>query len=339
MRERVGLTECSNFAKYKVSGAGSADWLQGLFTNRLPKVGRIALTAMLNPQGRIVGEFSVARVGDDEFFLFGSQAAEVHHSRWFLAHLPADSAIRFEVLALSLVGLSVAGPHSRDVLQSVTVESLATADFPFMAFRQIDIGMIPAWVGRMTYSGDLGYEIWVAPEHQRALFDVLWRAGQPYGMALFGFRALMSMRMEKMFGTWYREYRPIYTPLEAGMDRYLKLDHDFVGRAALEAEMARRPGTADGLPRGRPRPRRARRRDRRRADLARRRGGRMGDVGRVRALQRRVAGARLRPGRAGDPGRGRRRPAGLEIEIIGHRRPARLLSEPVLDPSGQRMRA
>ena len=134
---------------------------------------------MLNPQGRIVGEFSVARIGDDEFFLFGSQAAEVHHSRWFLAHLPADSAIRFEVLALSLVGLSVAGPHARDVLQSVTVESLATADFPFMAFRRIDIGMIPAWVGRMTYTGDLGYEIWVAPEHQRALFDVLWRAGQP----------------------------------------------------------------------------------------------------------------------------------------------------------------
>ena len=83
----------------------------------------------------------------------------------------------------------------------------------------------------MTYTGDLGYEIWVAPEHQRALFDVLWHAGQPGGMALFGFRALMAMRMEKMFGTWYRGTDPIYTPLEAGMDRYLKLDHDFIGRA------------------------------------------------------------------------------------------------------------
>ena len=310
-----------------------------MFTNRLPKVGRIALTAMLNPQGRIVGEFSVARIGHDEFFLFGSQAAEVHHSRWFLAHLPAGSAIRFDVLALSLVGLSVAGPHARDVLQSVTVESLATADFPFMAFRRIDIGMIPAWVGRMTYTGDLGYEIWVAPEYQRALFDVLWRAGQPYGMALFGFRALMAMRMEKMFGTWYREYRPIYTPLEAGMDRYLKLDHEFVGRAALEAEMARGPGATDGLPRGRHRLRRARRRDRRRADLARRRGGRLGDL---RRATRTTAACRWRSGyvpaalaspEAATAG------TGLEIEIIGHRRPARLLSEPVLDPSGQRMRA
>ena len=87
-----------------------------------------------------------------------------------------------------------------------------------MAFRRIDIGMIPAWVGRMTYSGDLGYEIWVAPEYQRPLFDLLWAAGQPHGIRLFGFRALMSLRMEKSFGTWFREYRPIYTPLEAGMD-------------------------------------------------------------------------------------------------------------------------
>ena len=95
VRERVGLTETSNFAKYRVSGPGAADWLQGLFTNRLPKVGRIVLTPMLNPQGRIVGEFSVARIGDDDFFLFGSQAAETHHSRWFLDHLPADGSVDF----------------------------------------------------------------------------------------------------------------------------------------------------------------------------------------------------------------------------------------------------
>ncbi len=206
---------------------------------------------MLNPQGRIVGEFSVARIADDEFLLFGSQAAETHHSRWFVDHLPsAGSAstgggeVRFEVLALSLVGLSLAGPRARDVLQSVTDTSLATEDFPFMAFRRVDIGMIPAWVGRMTYSGDLGYEIWVAPEYQLALFDLLWEAGQPHGMRLFGFRALMALRMEKSFGTWFREFRPIYTPLEAGMDRYLKLDHDFIGREALEAEMARGPERA-----------------------------------------------------------------------------------------------
>ena len=341
MRERVGLTECSNFAKYKVSGAGSADWLQGLFTNRLPKVGRIALTAMLNPQGRIVGEFSVAAWVTTSSSCSARRPPRCTTRAGSSPTYRPVSEIRFDVLALSLVGLSVAGPQARDVLQSVTVESLATADFPFMAFRRIDIGMIPAWVGRMTYTGDLGYEIWVAPEHQRALFDVLWRAGQPYGMALFGFRALMAMRMEKMFGTWYREYRPIYTPLEAGMDRYLKLDHEFVGGPALEAEMERGPerrmvylevDTDPDEP----------------ADV-------IGDepiwhdgevVGWVTSgAYAHYSGVSLALGYipaallASAPGAATTGGGRLEIEIIGHRRPARLLSEPVLDPSGHRMRA
>jgi dimethylglycine dehydrogenase len=287
---------------------------------------------MLNTEGRIVGEFSVARTGDDEFFLFGSQAAEVHHSRWFMAHLPPGSPIRFEVLALSLVGLSAAGPHARDVLQSVTATSLATADFPFMAFRRLDVGMVPAWVGRMTYTGDLGYEIWVAPEYQRALFDLLWDAGRPYGMALFGFRALMSLRMEKRFGTWFREFRPIYTPLEAGMERYLKLDHDFVGRAALEAEMVRGPERRLVYLEVDPDPDEP-------ADV-------IGDepiwhdanvVGWVTSgayahySQRSLALGYV-PAQLAVSG------AEFEVEIIGHRRPARLLDEPVLDPAGDRMR-
>jgi len=337
VRERVGLTECSNFAKYRVRGPGTAEWLQGLFTNRLPKVGRIALTAMLNPEGRIVGEFSVARVGDDDVFLFGSQAAEVHHSRWFLDHRPPDSAISFEVLALSLVGLSVAGPRARDVLQSATTTSLATADFPFMSFRRVELGMVPAWVGRMTYTGDLGYEIWVAPEHQRALFDLLWQAGRPHGMSLFGFRALMSLRMEKRFGTWFREYRPIYTPLEAGMDRYLRFDHDFVGRAAVDAERERGPERALVYLAVDPDPDEP-------ADV-------IGDepiwhrgddgwqvVGWVTSgAYAHHSAVSLALGYV--PADLAVAEAAFEVEIIGQRRPARLLTEAVFDPAGERMRA
>ena len=194
--------------------------------------------------------------------------------------------------------------------------------------------MIPAWVGRMTYTGDLGYELWVRPEEQGALFDLLWSVGQPHGMRLFGFRALMALRMEKSFGTWFREYRPIYTPLEAGMERYLKLDHDFIGREALEAEMARGP-------------------ERRLVTLvvephAEEPADVIGDEpiwhdgavvgwvtsGALRPPQRRLAGPRLRPGGAGrDAARG-----DFEIEIIGHRCPARLQPEPVFDPEGLRMR-
>jgi len=339
VRERVGFSEASNFAKYKVSGPGAAEWLQGLFTNSLPKVGRTNLTAMLNPQGRIEGEFSVSRIGDDEFFLFGSQAAEVHHPRWFLAHLPENSQIHFEVLALSMVGLTVAGPQARNVLQKLTDTSLAGKDFPFMAFRKVDLGMAPVWLSRMTYTGDLGFEIWMQPEYQRYLFDLIWDAGQEFGIGLFGFRALITMRLEKSFGTWYREYRPIYTPLEAGMDRVLKFDHDFIGREAVEAEIAAGgpkrklvmfkvdvdpDAPADVLgdepvwhtgPNG--------------SEVV----GWITSGGYAHYSSVSLALGYV-PAELATEGT-----EGFEIEIIGRRRPAALQHEPVLDPSGSRMRS
>ena len=334
VRERVGFSEASNFAKYKVSGPGSAAWLQGLFTNALPKIGRTVLTAMLNPLGRIEGEFSVSRIGEEEFFLFGSQAAEVHHPRWFLAHLPEGSPIRFETLALSMVGLTVAGPRSRDVLQKLTDTSLATKDFPFMSFRRVNIGMAPVWLSRMTYTGDLGYEIWIAPEYQRYLFDLIWDAGKEFDMRMFGFRALITMRLEKNFGTWYREFRPIYTPLESGMERAMKFDHEFIGRAAVEAEMKTGPARKLVMFRvdvDKDKP----------ADV-------LGDepvfhngevVGWITSGgYAHYSGVSLALGYipAALAAEGT---TGFEIEIIGNMRPAHLQLEPVLDPSGSRMRA
>lgn len=334
VRERVGFSEASNFAKYRVSGKGSSAWLSSLFTNALPAMNRTVLTAMLNPQGKIVGEFSVSRVGEEEFHLFGSQAAEVHHPRWFLDHLPKNSEIRFENLSLSMVGLTVAGPRSRDVLQKLTDTSLATKDFPFMAFRKANIGMAPIWLSRMTYTGDLGYEMWMAPEYQRYLFDLIWDAGREFDMRLFGFRALITMRLEKSFGTWFREYRPIYTPLEAAMDRSLKFDHEFIGRSAVEKEIA------DGGPKRKlvvfkvdvdpeaP------------ADV-------IGDepvwhngsvVGWITSGgYAHYSQASLAMGYI--PTELVSQTSGFEIEIIGKRRPATILHEPILDPSGSRMRS
>ena len=333
VRERVGLTEISNFAKYHVTGTGAGAWLSSLLTNRMPNVGRIVLTAMLNPQGRIVGEFTVARAGDDDFYLFGSQAAEVHHSRWFIDHLPSDDTVKFEVLGLKLVGLSLAGPHARDVLAKITDFDLSTSSFKFMDFKHIDLGMIPAKVGRLTYSGDLGYELWVAPEYQRALFDQLMSAGEEFGIRLFGFRALMSLRIEKNFGTWFREYRPIYTPLESGILSYIKLDHDFIGRAAHEAELVTGPTRKLVTMVVDPDPDDP-------ADV-------IGDepiwhdgvvVGWVTSggyahyskasLALGYLPTHLADASAGD----------FEIEIIGRRRPARLQLSPIFDPTGSRMR-
>jgi dimethylglycine dehydrogenase len=191
----------------------------------------------------------------------------------------------------------------------------------------------------VTYTGDLGYEIWCAPEYQRYLFDLLWEAGRPHGMALFGFRALITMRLEKHFGSWYREYRPIYTPLEAGMDRYLKFDHDFVGRAAVEAEQAA------GGPMRRlvmfevdvdpddP------------ADVI---GDEpvwlVGDDGDDRVVGWITSGgyahySQLSLAWGYVPAELIEESQRFEIEIIGKRRPARIQKEPAVDPAGTRMRA
>ncbi|HEV7810018.1 MAG TPA: FAD-dependent oxidoreductase [Candidatus Limnocylindrales bacterium] len=338
VRERVGLTEISNYAKYRVTGPGGEAWLSSLLTARMPAPGRITLTAMLNDQGRIVGEFTVARPDEeDEWFLFGSLAAETHHSRWFLHHLPADGSVEFEVLGLSMVGLSLAGPHARDTLTKVTDTDLSTPAFRFMDFRRIEVGMVPALVGRISYSGELGYELWVAPEYQRALYDSLIAAGEAFGIRPFGFRALMSLRLEKSYGTWFREYRPIYTPAEAGITRYIKLDHEFIGRAAHEAEIA------GGGPKRRlvamtldPDPEAP-------ADV-------IGDepiwhdgdvVGWVtsggfgHAVDASIALGYIPSALATPDGAGA---GGFEIEVVGRRRPARLQHEPLHDPQGLRMR-
>jgi dimethylglycine dehydrogenase len=134
-------------------------------------------------------------------------------------------------------GLSVAGPRSRALLQGLVREDLSSAAFPFLSFRPLDVGMIPALVGRISFTGDLGYEIWVTTEYQRALYDLLVGAGAEQGLKLFGGRALNTMRIEKSFGTWAREYRPIYGPYEAGLGRFVDLKKgEFIGRAAALEE-------------------------------------------------------------------------------------------------------
>ncbi len=337
VRERVGLTEISNFSKYQVTGPGAAEWLQSLFTNRLPRPGRINLTAMLNDHGRVIGECSVARIRDDAFLLFSSLGATETHRRWFLSHMPDDAAFTFEVIGQRMVGLSVAGPRSREVLQALTRFDMSNENFRFMDFRQFDLAMVRCGVGRMTYTGDLGYEIWTAPEYQRHLFDALMEAGEPHGMRLFGVRALLSMRLEKMFGTWFREYRPIFTPYESRMDRYVRLDHDFVGRAALEATA--RPSRFLSYFEVEPDPDQP-------ADVigdepvwfdggdGARVVGWVTSGGYAHYSGRSLALGYIEAPIAADPGGG-----SFEIEIIGQRRPASLLQEAVLDPAGSRMRS
>ncbi len=330
VRDAVGLLEISNYGKFEVRGAKAAEWLSRVMANRVPSLGRIALTPMLNERGKLIGDFTLCRLAEDHFFLIGTYAAETYYMRWFERHAP-PAGVTIRPCAMQYTGLSIAGPHARALLQGLVRGDLGTAAFPFMAFRRLEIGMVPAYVGRLSFTGALGYEFWVSSEYQRALYDLLMNAGRDHGLKLFGGRALNAMRIEKGFGSWAREFRPIYGPFEAGLGRFVALDKpDFIGRAAAVSEKATggalrlqcfkvsatdadaigdEPIWHDGKP-----------------------------VGWVTsgAYGHRV-GASLALGYV--PAELAAATSGFEIEIIGERRAAQPLKEPPFDPSGSLMRA
>ena len=238
VRQSVGVSEISNFAKYLVTGADAHSYLDRVLASNIPPIGRMTLAPMLKEDGRVIGDFSLANLDDQSFLIVGSGIAEDYHMRWFEDQIKADEDVDIEALGLSLTGLTIAGPKSRDVLARLTEEDVSHQAFNFMAVREMDLGMVPAIVGRVSYTGDLGYEIWVRPEYQLALFHKIMEAGADYDIQLFGGRALNALRLEKNFGSWGREFRPIYTPSECGLDRFVAFekDADFIGKhAAKEA--------------------------------------------------------------------------------------------------------
>ncbi|MGH6943858.1 MAG: GcvT family protein, partial [Geminicoccaceae bacterium] len=177
VRTGVGLLETSSFAKYEVSGPAAEDWLGRMLANRMPREGRIALSPMLNSEGRLIGDFTIARAAPERFYVFGSGIAETYHLRWFEAHLP-DSGVRLRPLSAELLGFAIAGPKSRDLLARVSGEDVSNGAFPFLGFRKMDLGMVPALIGRISFTGDLGYEIWCCADYQLALYDLLFEAGR-----------------------------------------------------------------------------------------------------------------------------------------------------------------
>ena len=236
VREAVGVMEISTYAKYEATGSGAEAWLSRLLVNRMPAAGRIVLAPMLNPNGKLIGDFTVAKLSDERFYVFGSGIAEDYHMRWFEAHLP-ETGVAIRPLRDELVGFSLAGPRARALLARLAQDDVSNAAFPFLSFRELELGMVPAKVGRITFTGDLGYEIWVGVDYQRALYDQILAAGGEFGLRRFGARALQSLRLEKSFGTWAREYRPIYGPFEAGLGRFVDLrKNDFIGRDAALKE-------------------------------------------------------------------------------------------------------
>jgi len=368
-RERVGVTEIANFAKYRVTGPGAEAWLNRLMTNTMPKIGRLVLTPMLNHAGKLIGDFTIAKLAEGDFRIWGSLGASKYHMRWFTQHLPADGSVRVECLHMDLVGLSVVGPQSRAVLAALVDADVSNAAFRFMDVRQMDVAGIPCLVNRITYAGDLGYEIWMKPAGQRRVYAAIKDAGAAHGIVDFGMRALLSMRLEKNFPTWFAELRPIYGPLEGAMERFVKFQKpDFIGRDAAVKERDDGPklrrvslvieaGSADvmadepiwarvgdrdfgtvGAPHGFGAPR---------FDAA---GAEMAKPDPIRDGDWRVVGWVTSGGYAHHVGlsmaqgyvpaalAGRGEAGVFEVELMGARRAARIALEPPFDPSGARMR-
>jgi len=259
VRTGVGLIETTGFAKHGFTGPGARALLDQVLANRIPPPGRMALAPMLDHGGRLIGDFTVACLADpfdgtERFLVLGSGVAEGYHQRWFLQQVAEAAAsggarIAYRPLGAELAGLSLAGPSARDVLAAVAGDAdVSDGALRFRDVRRMDLDMVPTLVGRITFTGDLGYELWVPASLQQRLFDLLVEAGEPHGLRLFGLRALDSMRFDKGFGAWASEYRPIYTPGEAGMDPFVALtdadgaDRDFIGRDAVVAERASGPG-------------------------------------------------------------------------------------------------
>jgi len=238
VRKTVGLYETTNYGKYEVAGRGARAWLDRVFASRIPKPGRFALAPMLNPAGRIMGDLSIACLADDRFLIVGSGFAEEFHLRWFWASEPAAD-VWVRSAASSLNGVSIAGPKSRQLVQRLVRDDLSPSAFKLFQVRETAVGFAPAILTRAGFTGELGYEIWTTPDYFASLYDDLWDAGRELGLVHFGGRALSSLRLEKAYGSFNKDFRPDYTPGETGLDRFVDFTKpDFTGRAAALAERA-----------------------------------------------------------------------------------------------------
>lgn len=331
LREAVGVLDISNFAKYVAKGPGAADWLNGLLANNMPKeVGRSCLSPLIGVRGGVAGDFTVTKLGEDEFLMVGSGMAERYHQRFFrAAPLPEGTIIESQTEAMC--GFNVAGPRARDMLQPLTEADLSADGFPFMRSRRITVAGVEVVALRVSFTGDLGWELHCAEADQLRLYEALLAAAKAAEGGPVGGRALASLRIEKGYGSWGREYSPEYWPHESGLDRLVKTEKDFLNKAAylrvrqqaprellsifeIEAEEADATGgepifTTDGRPAGR---------------IS---SGAYGySVGKSLAL------GYLRAGTAG-PG------DEVDVYVLGRAHRAKVLAEPPFDPKGARLRA
>jgi len=230
VQEAVGGIEIANFAKHEIRGAGARAWLDTVLAGFMPKPGRLTLTPMLTEKGRLYGDLTVACLSDDHFMLFGSGAMQEAHRRWFEQSLPDD--VTYANVSDDWHGVALSGPKSRELLQRLVREDVSAEAFKFRDLRQTYVAGVPVILNRISFSGELGYEIYCRPQYLLKLASAIEEAGADLGYRWYGARALMSMRLEKGWGVWTLEFRPDFNAVESGMDAFINWKKDFVGKAA-----------------------------------------------------------------------------------------------------------
>jgi glycine cleavage system aminomethyltransferase T/glycine/D-amino acid oxidase-like deaminating enzyme len=321
-REAAALFDETSFAKIEVSGAGAAEFMERMCANRVARdVGAITYTQMLNPRGGIECDFTVTRLGQERFRVVTGTAFGQHDLAWIREQAPDGVAVDDVTSSLACLGLW--GPRARDILRPLSSEPL---DFPYMRARELAVGPVPCLALRVTYVGELGWELYCPMEFGLRLWDEIWEGGREHGLVAGGYKAIDSLRLEKGYRVWGSDISPDDTPFEAGLGFAVKLEKEFVGRGALVEEPGRRlcclvladPGSValgsepvriDG-------------------ELV----GRVTSGGYGYSVERSIAYAYLPAARAlgGQP---------VEVEIFGDWIAGEVAAEPLWDPSGERVRA
>ena len=238
-RNAVGVLDTSSFGKYLVSGPNAEEALQRVLAARLPAVGRIRITPMLAHSGRLMGDLTTLRLAADRFLITGSGYLQAWHMRWFSEHL-CGAGLDVANVSDQTAGIALFGPRSRDLLQRLTPTDVSNKGLPFMSLLETDVALAPAIVARLSVTGELGYEINVGAQYLQPLLQEIMRSGAELAVRHVGLYALNSLRLEKSFGIWSREFSRDYTPRMAGLQRFI--DYDRAGFIGREAALADRTG-------------------------------------------------------------------------------------------------
>lgn len=235
IRDGVALIDQSSFAKFEIEGPGAADFLQRLAAGDVERPdGAVIYTQLCNARGGIEADVTFIRLARERFYMVTGSAFGVHDAAWLRRHLPRDGSVRLSDVTNAWAVINCCGPRSRTLIARLADGDVSNAALPYMTMRERRLGLAPVRVARLTYVGELGYELHVPVEYALHLYEELWRAGQDLDVANAGYRAIESCRLEKRYLYWGTDIGPDDTPWDAGLGFAVAMDKgDFIGRDAL----------------------------------------------------------------------------------------------------------